>query len=135
MTNFFHKLMVSLKRYKLILDRDTNEDYLHRYYLFIKDRVKFPINLTLHLIVKSDSPIFHDHPWAFGTLILKGGYWEHVPKWNAEHTAYEDVRVWKGPGSIICRKADDLHWLELEENKPATTLFLWDRKKENGDFL
>ena len=31
---FFHRLMVKLDRYRLIPDRTTGEDYLHRYYLF-----------------------------------------------------------------------------------------------------
>ena len=50
----FHNLMVKLGRYRLIPDRRTGEDYLHRYYLFLKDRVKFPFNVTLHKLVKSD---------------------------------------------------------------------------------
>ena len=29
--------------------------------------------------MRSDDPIMHNHPWAFFTVILKGGYWEHTP--------------------------------------------------------
>ncbi len=60
--NFLHKIMDKLGRYRLIPDRLTGENYLHRYYIFLKDRTKFPFNVTLHKIVKSDEPVFHDHP-------------------------------------------------------------------------
>ena len=68
----------------LFRSRQTGEDYLHRYYLFIKDRKWFPFNLTLHKIVKSDDPIFHDHPWPYMTVVLKGGYWEHTPVFDKD---------------------------------------------------
>jgi len=74
-----HKLMDKIGRYRLILDRVTKEPYMHRYYLFLKDRKWFPFNVVLHKIVKSDEPIFHDHPWPFITVVIKGGYWEHTP--------------------------------------------------------
>ena len=69
----FHKIMNKLGRYRLIPDRKTGADYMHRYYLFLKNRKTFPLNFTLHKIVKSDDPIMHDHPWSFMTIVLKGG--------------------------------------------------------------
>ena len=80
----FHNLMNKLGRYRLIPDRRTGADYMHRYYLFLKDRKKFPFNVTLHKILKSDDPIYHDHPWPYMTIILKGGYYEHTPIFNKE---------------------------------------------------
>lgn len=133
--NIFHKFMVWCNRYRLILDRRSNSDYLHRYYLFIKDRKKFPFNFVLHKIVRSDDPIMHDHPWWYVTIILKGGYWEHTCQWNENKTSFVDVRTWRGPGSIIHRKAEEFHWLELDNEKPATTLFFMGPQEKYWGFL
>jgi len=133
---FFHKLMSTLDRYRLIPDRRTGEDYMHRYYLFLKDRKSFPFNLTLHKIVKSDDPIFHDHPWPYMTIILKGGYWEHTPIFNEANKKIGEFQTWRGPGSIILRKAHEYHWLELDENVgPATTLFFMGPQQRDWGFL
>ena len=92
---FLHNLMNKLGRYRLIPDRRTGEDYMHRYYLFLKDRKKFPFNVTLHKILKSDDPIFHDHPWPYMTIILKGGYWEHTPVFNSEGKIFAEFTLAK----------------------------------------
>ena len=132
----FHKIMDKLGRYRLIPDRRTGEDYMHRYYLFLKDRTWFPFNFTLHKIVKSDDPIFHDHPWPFMTIILSGGYWEHTPVFNADGKKIAEFQRWHGPGSIIFRRAKDFHWLELDWMVgPATTLFFMGPQVRDWGFL
>ena len=105
----FHNLMDKLGRYRLIPDRQTGENYMHRYYLLFKDRKKFPFNVTLHKIVKSDDPIFHDHPWPYLTVILKGGYYEHTPFFDNEGKMIGELSRWRGPGSVILRKAKEFH--------------------------
>lgn len=132
---FFHNMMVKIGRYRLIPDRTTGEDYLHRYYLFLKDRTKFPFNVTLHRIVKSDDPILHDHPWPYMTIVLKGGYWEHTPVFDKDGNKFAEFTQWRGPGSIIIRKAHEYHWLELEEGKTATTLFFMGPQQRDWGFL
>ena len=132
----FHKVMNKLGRYRLIPDRSTGEDYLHRYYIFLKDRKYFPFNVTLHKIVRSDDPIMHDHPWSYMTIVLKGGYWEHTPIFNKDGSMLTEFQVWRGPGSIIKRGAGEYHWLELDENVgPATTLFFMGRQQREWGFL
>jgi hypothetical protein len=134
--SLFHKVMNKIGRYRLIPDRQTGEDYMHRYYLFLKDRKWFPFNLTLHKIVKSDDPIFHDHPWPYLTIILKGGYWEHTPVFNNEGSMIAKFQQWRGPGSIIVRGAKDYHWLELDTRVgPATTLFFMGSQQREWGFL
>lgn len=131
-----HRLMVKFDRYKLIPDRKTNEDYMHRYYLLVKDRTKFPVNLTLHKIVKSDDPILHDHPWPYLTIILKGGYHEHTPLYDENNKIIGEVSRWRGPGSVIFRRAKQFHWLELDKNiGPATTLFFMGPQQRDWGFL
>lgn len=132
----FHKLMVMLGRYRLIPDRITGQDYMHRYYLFLKNRKWFPFNITLHKIVKSDDPIFHDHPWPFITIVLKGGYWEHVPIFNNNGNKFAEFQIWRGPGSVIRRKSKEFHWLELDDNVgSATTLFIMGPQQREWGFL
>jgi len=134
--SFFHNVMNKLGRYRLIPDRSTGEDYLHRYYIFLKDRKYFPFNVTLHKIVRSDDPIMHDHPWGYMTIVLKGGYWEHTPVFDDKGKMFAEFQTWRGPGSIIKRSAGEYHWLELDENVgPATTLFFMGRQQREWGFL
>jgi len=127
--------MDKIGRYRLIPDRRTGEDYMHRYYLFLKDRTKFPFNVTMHKIVKSDDPIYHDHPWSYVTVVLWGGYHEHTPIRDNKGKIIGDFVEWRGPGSIIKRKAQDYHWLELKDEKPATTIFFMGKQKRQWGFL
>jgi hypothetical protein len=133
--SLFHKIMNKLGRYRLIPDRRTGLDYMHRYYLFLKNRTKFPFNVTLHKIVRSDDPIFHDHPWPYMTIILKGGYWEHTPVFNDDGKLLTEFQTWRGPGSIIKRNASEYHWLELDGDRPATTLFFMGPQERDWGFL
>ena len=65
----------------------------------------------LHHIVRSDADReLHDHPFSFVSIILRGGYWEHLA---------DGTRTWHGPGSILFRSAEVLHRLELP--RPAWT--------------
>lgn len=131
----FHKIMDKIGRYRLIPDRRTGADYMHRYYLFLKDRKWFPFNVTLHKIVRSDDPIMHDHPWPYLTVVLKGGYYEHTPLFNSEGKMIGSIREWRGPGSVIKRGAEEYHWLELDNEKPVTTLFFMGPQVREWGFL
>jgi hypothetical protein len=122
--------MNKIGRYRLIPDRRTGVDYLHRYYLFLKNRKTFPFNVMLHKIVRSDDPFMHDHPWPYLTIVLKGGYWEH----NFDKNGNE-IRTWRGPGSVIKRRAKEYHWLELQNEQPATTLFFVGLRVREWGFL
>jgi len=101
-------------RKRIILDRISAEPYLERYYLFLKDRKKFPFNIFLHKFLKSDPDDLHDHPWPYFTLILKGGYWEYTPK----------GRFWRAPGHFRICLSKSLHRIELEPDVNAWTLFV-----------
>ena len=134
--SLFHNIMNKLGRYRLIPDRATGDDYMHRYYLFLKDRKNFPFNITLHKIVRSDDPIMHDHPWPYMTIVLKGGYWEHTPVFDSAGKVLTEFQEWRGPGSIIKRGANEYHWLELDPNVgPATTLFFMGQQQREWGFL
>jgi len=128
-------------RKRVITDRTGKVPYLIRWYIFLKDRKNFPFNITLHKVLVSDEPTLHDHPWNWGAFIIKGGYWEHIPVYN-ETTGgvVGSTRVWRGPGSIRFRKADDLHWLELEKDEngneiPCWSLFFMGKKRKEWGFV
>ena len=108
------KLLERLGRKRVILDRESQEPYLTRYYLFLKDRKWFPFNIFLHNFHKSDPDDLHDHPWPFVTIILKGGYWEHTPK----------GKFWRGAGTINWAGSKSLHRVELEPGLDTWTLFI-----------
>lgn len=138
--NFLAKLMDKIGRRRVITDRTGKVPYLIRYYLFLKERKSFPFNITLHKVLVSDEPTLHDHPWSWGAVILKGGYWEHIPLHSQEGHVVGSTKVWRGPGSIRFRSADDLHWLELAKDKdgneiPCTSLFFMGRKQKEWGFV
>ena len=112
-------------RKRIILDRESNEPYLTRYYLFLKDRKWFPFNIFLHNFHKGDLDDLHDHPWPFITVILKGGYWEHTP----------DGRFWRGAGTIRVARCHSLHRVELEPGVDVWTLFVPGPKLRDWGFL
>jgi len=119
------RFMTWLGRYRVIMDRTNSEPYLERYYLFLKDRTNFPFNIFIHKFCKSDPDDLHDHPWAYMTLILKGGYWEHTPK----------GKFWRGAGSFRYAPAKSLHRVELEPGVDAWTLFMPLAKKREWGFI
>jgi hypothetical protein len=125
-----------LTRKRVIFDRDGVRPYMVRLHLLFREKsdhlernVKVPFNAYIHKILLSDEPILHDHPWNWGTVIIKGGYYEHT----------ENGTFWRGPGSIRTRKSTDMHWLELKDGEPCWTLFwhgyrrrTWGFKTEHG---
>lgn len=107
--------MQRLGRYRVIQDREDNEPYLERYYVFLKDRKWFPFNVFVHRFLKSDPDDLHDHPWPYMTIILRGGYWEYTPD--------SGTPQWKGAGQIRFGHSTDYHRIELEPGVDCWTLF------------
>lgn len=94
---------------------------LMRRYILLRTPVG---NLYVHHFIRSDfDRAFHDHPWWFVTLILRGGYIEHTPQGNFRRRA----------GSILFRPARWLHWVEV--GKPAWTLLFVGPKSREWGFL
>jgi hypothetical protein len=71
----------------------------------------------------------HDHPFSFVSFVLWGGYWEERPS----GLGYGTVRAWHGPGSLLFRRAEDLHRLDLK--RPAWTFVLRGRYRREWGFL
>lgn len=123
--------------YRLILDREHKEPYLHRYYLLntrwlARLKPEWSYRLVLHKCVKSDADGLHDHPWPWKSKILDGGYYESMPG----EKVGEPIRVWRGPedGWRSC-KATDWHRLELPyEGAESWSLFLMGPKEKEWGF-
>ena len=95
----FPKILERLGRKRIIMDRLDNEPYLTRYYLFLKERKWFPFNIFLHNFHKGDPDDLHDHPWPYCTIILKGGYWEHLKTGE---------RKWRPTELYVCRSPNPI---------------------------
>ena len=129
------QLMSKWGRKKLIYDRIDGELYLTRYYVFLKERTKFPFNVFLHKFHKSDDPVLHDHPWPFATLILKGGYYEWTPQFGNNGKKIGEIARWCGPGSFRVAGAKSLHRIELDPEVTCWTLFMPGMKQRDWGFL
>ena len=127
---FILNFLERIGRRRVITERNSDVPYLIRYYVFLKDRKRFPFNITLHKVLVSDEPTLHDHPWSYATFIIAGGYWENTP----------EGRFWRGPGHFRYRSASDLHFLELEKDAdgneiPCWSLFFMGKKAGSWGFL
>ena len=129
------KLLDRLGRKRIVMDRVENEPYLERYYLFLRERERFPFNIFLHKFLKSDPDDVHDHPWPYATLILKGGYWEWIPHFDTVGRKTGEYQVWRGPGHFRISKANSFHRIELDPDITAWTLFMPGPKQRDWGFL
>jgi hypothetical protein len=95
--------------------------------------------LRLHNIRESDAGRdFHDHPFSFTSVILRGGYIEHRPGCVCDGDAHGfRWGAWDAPGlvavgpcrrfiapAIVRRKATDFHRLELLDGAHAWTFVI-----------
>jgi hypothetical protein len=129
------KLFERWGRYRIIMDRVDNQPYLERYYVFLRDRERFPFNIFVHKFLKSDTEDVHDHPWPFLTIILKGGYWEWRPQFDAQGRKTAEVARWCGPGSFRWASANQYHRVELDPDVTCWTLFCPGPKQRDWGFL
>lgn len=131
----FLKLLERMGRKRIIFDRLANEPYLERYYLFLKDRDRFPFNVFLHKFLKGDPDDVHDHPWPYATLILKGGYYEYVPEFDSNGIKVGEVCHWRGPGHFRICSPNSFHRIELKAGVTAWTLFMPGPHRREWGFL
>ena len=135
MRKWFLQWLERIGRKRIVMDRINNEPYLERYYLFLKDRTRFPFNVFLHRFLKSDPDDVHDHPWPYATLILKGGYWEWRPQFNAKGEKIAEFATWRGAGSFRTCGATSYHRIELDPNIECWTLFMPGPQQRDWGFL
>jgi hypothetical protein len=133
--NKFVSFLERHDRKRIIMDRGSKEPLLTRYYIFLKDRAKFPFNVFIHKFHKSDPDDVHDHPWPYATLILKGGYYEWTPVFDGEGKKIAETCSWRGPGHFRFCSANSYHRIELDPNITAWTMFMPGPQKKEWGFL
>lgn len=109
------------------------EGYMERYWLIPYNRIG--IAVRIHHILRSDHDrAFHDHPWRYLTIILRGGYTEVRPRYDRSGIYLGPTRRWYGPGSVIIRSARSWHRLELLSGETTWTLFITGPKRQGWGF-
>lgn len=104
---------------KKIITREDQSKYLVRYSIF---NCKW-FAVKVHNILLSDHVCQHDHPWAFITFLLKGGYVEYTPKGSKVY----------GRFSLLYRPAKYVHRLEIHQ--PVWSLVITFRKTRVWGFV
>ena len=132
---WFLKWLEKIGRKRIIMDRQSDEPYLERYYLFLTERQRFPFNVFLHKFLKGDPDDVHDHPWPYATLILKGGYYEWVPQFDDQGLKTSEIRKWRGPGHFRICKSTSYHRIELKDDVTCWTLFMPGPHRREWGFL
>lgn len=110
------------------------QGYMNRWWL-IPYGTRWSPAIRVHEILRSDDDrAFHDHPWNYLTVVLKGGYFEVRPVFK-DGIYRGDKRTWCGPGSVLFRRATDWHRLEVPEGTVATTLFTTFAYRQQWGFM
>lgn len=88
-------------------------------------------SLRLHHWVGNDDPrAHHDHPWAFWTLILWGGYYDitggltPAPHDGPNPLGDQELTQWVRQGKVYYRQATHLHTVRLRDGEDCWTLVL-----------
>lgn len=93
------------------------------------------VGVRVHHITASDpGQEYHDHPWWYITIILRGGYTELTPIIRDGKVVGEQMR-WRGPGHIRFRRASSWHRLVVRDGDDAWTLFIMGRPSHPWGFL
>lgn len=104
----------------------AEKPYMLRWYIIPRNKY---FNIYLHKVLRSDDPMYHDHPWWSFGVILKGAYWEHTPDLDGQ-----DKKVVFPRGKVKLRSGSYLHWLEVKEG-PVWTLFMTGPKFKEWGFV
>lgn len=101
----------------VIMDRDSKEPYLTRFYLHPRWLTLGLFRVVIHRFNKSDDDsALHDHPWLFwGSMLLEGSYVEHTPKGSK--------RI--NPGKLRWHSGWTLHQIELDKRKDGQEKVVW----------
>jgi hypothetical protein len=86
--------------------------YIRRWWVIPRNRY---FNIYLHNQLRDDDDrALHDHPWYNVSIILKGGYIEHMPVDKRLYPDdYREMRKLRRAGRIIFRKPTHAHRLTL----------------------
>lgn len=108
--------------------------YMERFWILPYGRLG--VAARVHHILRSDDDCaFHDHPWPYLTIILKGGYFEVTPRFDESGLYLGERREWRKPGSILFRRAKSWHRLEVPDDVDTWTLFITGPRRQSWGFM
>lgn len=108
--------------------------YMGRYSLF---ETRW-ISARVHQIATADyDNVFHDHPWNFASVVLRGGYTEARPC-EVDPLFYDGVERfecrYRSAGSLAYRSTCDRHRVVFVE-RDTWSLFIYGRKRQWWGFF
>ena len=107
--------------------------YMERFWIVPYGRLGIAARVH-HILRSDDDRAFHDHPWPYLTIILKGGYVEVTPIF-CDGIYQGERRIWRGAGSVLFRSARSWHRLEVPPMVDTWTLFITGRKRQQWGFM
>lgn len=132
----FKRRFELFKREDIMDWREPGVVYLTRWHL-----LRTPwFGIYLHCIRRPDADRhLHDHPWSFVSIVLLGGYIEHLPRnWivtsDRAGMIPENRLVQRRLFSIARRRASDAHRITHLLRKPTWTLVLIGKKTRSWGF-
>jgi hypothetical protein len=89
-------------------------------------------SIFVHRFTTEDPrPTLHDHTHSFTSIILRGGYIEHIGYWNMRRTS--------GPTRVVRRvntkRAEDVHSITRLLRVPTWTLVFTGRRRRQWGYL
>lgn len=103
------------------------DPYLLRWHILPRNKW---FGVYLHHMLKSDyDRALHDHPYANISVVLKGGYLEHVPGQTfggqpLNLPSQPKNAFWRRAGSVVFRGPGFPHRLELPPGRDSWSLFI-----------
>lgn len=107
--------------------------YMERYWLLPYGRLPFAARVH-HILRSDDDRAFHDHPWPYVSIILKGGYTERTPRFNDGLYAGTSLKSYRA-GAVLFRRARHLHTLIVPDGMDTWTLFITGPKVQSWGFV
>lgn len=95
-----------MKKYEIPDFNDPQRVYLRRWNLIVTPWFAIKVH---HIILPDGDRILHDHPWAFATFILSGGYIEELPCGVAANGCWETLFKRRKRFSLHMLRANGLH--------------------------
>lgn len=122
-----------MERFEVPSIEQPTENHFVRYRL-----VQTPwFGVYVHRFDNPDVRTFHDHPWNFVSVVVRGGYVEASPHGGAPAVSLAQVpdhRLLRA-GSINRKRATDLHYIADLVRKPTWTLILVGKRQRTWGYV
>lgn len=95
---------------------------------------QFGVAIRVHHILRSDyDRAYHDHPWNYATLVMRGGYTEITP--HSGFDCHASKLRFYNKGCLLFREATSWHRIRVIPGLEPWTLFVTGPRKQDWGFL